>query len=170
MRVILFFYITFYLYKNFVYVLNLIELNRLITTFKTTHKEIIAKHKTGDKIDINDFVVLIQKQPAVNKFISYSFYSLTYDKSATDLLENSFGIHRSLLRELDFRKYNWKSELNPLQQLLNLFQVPANLLVESGVSLNKVSSLLFNTFIYTIGYFLTMFSDEIKTFIVELFQ
>lgn len=170
MRKLLILFAAYYLYKNLIYLLNLSELNNLITTFHTTLKKITDKHTEGHNIERNDFVSLVQKQPALNKFIPFNFYSLSYNQTTNELLENSFGIHRALLGKLDSMKYNWKYELNPFKQLWTLFQVPTNLLAESGITLRKFPSILFNAFIYGLGYFLTMFSTEIKLFILELFQ
>lgn len=138
------------------------HLNRVVKITKLISK-IQSNFNSGDPKKIRSIISL---NPVIREF--YQFAYLNYKDSDKLRNEKISSIIYELQAKRDFLKYETVLQLNPLNTIKWIFQIPANILSWFGLNLNTVPSRIFSALMFVIIYLLKKFDSEIIDFVVKL--
>ena len=110
------------------------------------------------------------KYPVMSRYTRLSCDILKYGVSDIENYNAAINIYNRILMKRNYMLNDFFRVLNPFWALKTLFSLPSLFLGWIGFSIKGTATRAFNVFVWTAGYLIGLYSDEIKTIITSLFQ
>lgn len=116
---------------------------------------------------------LVIEMPKVKEIprLRWGHNSLSLTKQNYENYENAIYLFQSMMDIEAQLKYDYKKSFNPLNAFFFILSTPSKIISFFGGNIKSITAKrLVNFFIWMLGLLIKLFSDEFKSFIVELIQ
>lgn len=180
---VLFIYLIVYFSLIFKAKSNLIKTREMIDIFNSQLEKIDFSNTYGNhfrsmlKLDEAENVRIINKlvleMPRVKEIpkLWWVYNPLSLDKSNYENYINANYLLRNMVEIESQIRFDYRKSFNPLNTFIFILSAPSKILSFLGLTIQGgAAKIWINLFTWVIGFLLRMFSDEIKSFIIELIQ
>lgn len=147
------------------------ESKTLIRTYDDFMGDLI-EIRSQRKIENSDFIPMIELNPKFNNLSDNIYWGseINYHKNADVLSRGLISNFNNLRRLNDELKFEFRKLTNPFNTMKFILLFPGRFLNTIGFNLNQKSQSIVSLITFLLTYFLGMFQQEIKEFIINIFK